>query len=483
MLSTDPETPAFSLASSKHDSAGRARILVTDDRPQMLATFGASLGQLYECDFATSVDEARERLQHTPYKLAICDVNAAGELAMALAEEIIDQHPETAVVLVTGEDDPRVADRAFAIGVHGYLVEPLRPGQLLITVMNALRQRELEISQSAHTRNLWEQFQTIIDKAPIPIYVKDASYRYVVANAEADQLAGLERGEALDRTDKSSIDAAAAELARLGDDTVLHGAGPFETDEDMLVDGGRRTFHTVKFPLTNQLGEVTAVGGISVDITPQQDAIRLRDELAAAQLGAIEELRLSREETVERLVRAIERHDASTGRHITRIGRVAALLAAHLGLGPERVELLRLAAPMHDVGKIGTPAEILRKPGPLNEEERREMELHAGIGYEILSESKSALVRMAATIALAHHERYDGSGYPQGLSGEEIPLEGRITAVADVFDALLSDRPYRAALPPDAVAAMMREGRGTHFDPGVLDALLDNFAEALAVRA
>jgi response regulator RpfG family c-di-GMP phosphodiesterase len=482
-MASNANISAVDPAANGHDSSGHARILVTDGRPEMLWAINEALGGLYECEFATNVDEARRKLLSEDFKLAVCDVNAAGELAMALAEEVLREHVGTAVVLVTGEDDPRVADRAFALGVHGYLVEPLRPGQLLITVMNALRWRDLEIGKAAYTHNLWEQFQTIIDKAPIPIHAKDSAHRYVLANAKADQMAGLEHGGSVGKTDDELMDPAAAKRAWHGDAKVLEGGAAFEIDESMLIGFTEKTFHTVKFPLHNELGEVAAVGGISVDITPQQDAIRLRDELAAAQRQAIEELRLSREETVERLVRAIERHDFSTGQHITRIGHVAAFLAGHLGLPPERVELLRVAAPMHDVGKIGTPPEILRKPGPLTDAEREQMQLHTSIGHEILSESKSELLRMAAKVALTHHERYDGSGYPQGLVADEIPLEGRITAVADVFDALMSDRHYRPALALPEALALMREGRGTHFDPRVLDALLDHLDEAASFRA
>ncbi|MGV1047522.1 MAG: HD domain-containing phosphohydrolase [Solirubrobacterales bacterium] len=481
-MASNPDTPAFAPAANGHDSRSHARILVTDDRPEMLRSIDRALGTAYECEFAANVEEARERLLGEEFKLAICDVNAAGELAMALAEEVLREHPGIAVVLLTGDDDPRVADRALALGVHGYLVEPLRPGQLLITVMNALRWRDLEIGKAAHTDNLWEQFQTIIDMAPIPVYAKDTSHRYVVANAKVEELAGLQRGETIGKTDEALMDPAAAKRAWRGDNSVLDGGDAFEVDETMHIGRAEKTFHTVKFPLLNQEGEITAVGGISVDITPQQDAIRLRDELGAAQEDAIEELRLSRAETVQRLVRAIERHDSSTGEHIVRIGRVAAFLADRLGLSPHRVELLLVAAPMHDVGKIGTPPEILRKRGPLTGEEREEMELHAAIGYEILSESQSELMRMAATIALTHHERYDGTGYPQRLAADEIPLVGRITAVADVFDALLSDRSYRPALPLPEVAELMREGRGTHFDPRVVDALLADLDECAAAR-
>ena len=161
--------------------------------------------------------------------------------------------------------------------------------------------------------------------------------------------------------------------------------------------------------------------------------------MAAAQRQAIEELRSSRLETVERFARAIEFHDFSTGQHVTRMAVITAFLGRRLKLDAEFVQLLREAAPMHDVGKIGTSEEILRKPGPLNDEERKEMERHTVVGHEILAGSESRLLQIAAAIALTHHERYDGTGYPRGLAGEEIPLEGRITAVADVFDALLSD--------------------------------------------
>ena len=161
---------------------------------------------------------------------------------------------------------------------------------------------------------------------------------------------------------------------------------------------------------------------------------------------------------------------------------IAAFLGAQLQLDPDHIHLLRAAAPMHDVGKIATPDEILSKPGPLTDDERKEMERHTVIGHEILANSESELLRIAATIALTHHERFDGSGYPQGLVGEEIPLEGRIAAVADVFDALLSDRCYRPALPVEEAVDLMTKGRGTQFDSQIADVLLEHKEEVLAFR-
>jgi len=240
---------------------------------------------------------------------------------------------------------------------------------------------------------------------------------------------------------------------------------------------------TIKFPLQDEDGSISAVCGISPDITAQREATRLQEELTETQRSAIEELRSSRLETVERLARAIELYDPGTGEHVNRMAVVAAFLGTKFGLERERVELLRAAAPMHDVGKIGIPAEIIAKPGALTPDERKEMEKHTEIGHQLLSGSRNALLRMAAEIALTHHERFDGGGYPQGLSGEEIPVEGRLVAVADVFDALLSDRSYRPAMSVDEAVSLIEEGSGSQFDPRIAELLLDNLKQALSLRA
>jgi putative two-component system response regulator len=194
-----------------------------------------------------------------------------------------------------------------------------------------------------------------------------------------------------------------------------------------------------------------------------------------------QELRRSREETIRRLSLAIEFRSRETGEHVERIGNGAALIARRLRLDPGRCELIRLAAPLHDVGKIGISDEILLKSAALTDAERTRMEGHAEIGYRLLTGSGSDLLETAATIAWTHHECWDGSGYPRRLSGEAIPIEGRITAVMDVFDALTHDRVYRQAMPHATALEMIRMGRGTQFDPVVLDAFLDTLGELLAL--
>jgi len=348
------------------------RILATDDRPEVLRLIDRTLGKRYACHFAGSVAEAREKLAGGEIDLALCDIQMPEESGLTLVEEIARGYRETAIVLLTGIDDPEVAEQAFRLGAHGYLVKPFWPGQLTITVATTLRHHQLELTE--------EERQAAL-----------------LGSAE-------ERAEAL------------------------------------------------------------------------------RHELIAAQRQAIEELRASRRETVDRLARAIEMHDADTGRHVNRMASTAAFLGQQLGMDDERVTLLRTAAPMHDVGKVATPDEILRKPGSLTPEERREMQRHTIVGHEILAGSDSELLQMAASIALTHHERWDGSGYPNGLQEKGIPPEGRIVAVADVFDAMLSDRCYRPALPVEDALKAIEEGRGSHFDPSVAGALLERSEDALDLR-
>jgi putative two-component system response regulator len=193
------------------------------------------------------------------------------------------------------------------------------------------------------------------------------------------------------------------------------------------------------------------------------------------------ELRRSREETIRRLSRAGEYRDEATGAHVTRVGRMSASLARSLGLPDEDCELIGIVSPLHDIGKVGIPDAILRKPGPLDPEERAVTERHTEIGHRILTGSQSPLLELAATIALTHHEDYDGHGYPRGLAGREIPVAGRITAVADVFDALTHDRPYRSRFARDQAAAIIRTGRGSKFDPDVVDAFFKSFGELSAI--
>lgn len=335
-----------------------ARILIVDDEPSVreaLRRLVADEGHV--TTLAGDTTEARAALASKSFELILCDVNLPGESGLELVHAVIADRSDVAFLMVSGADDPQLAETALALGAYGYIVKPFRNSEVKIGIANALRRRRLEIENTAHH----EQLEQLV----------------------------AERTVALDR---------------------------------------------------------------------------------------------SREETILRLARAAELRDHETGMHIERVSRYSELIARRLGLPHDGCELLRLASPLHDIGKIAIPDDILRKPALLSAEERRIVETHTQLGHTILAGSDEPLLQLAAEVALTHHERFDGRGYPQRLTGDAIPLVGRIVAVADVFDALISDRVYRLALPVNEVVITMRAERGAHFDPDVLEALLTAIPEVLAIR-
>ncbi len=212
---------------------------------------------------------------------------------------------------------------------------------------------------------------------------------------------------------------------------------------------------------------------------------RLEDRaswLAEEVLKATDEIVRRERETILRLSRAAEFRDPETGDHIQRMAHYSWMIAVRLGLPLEQQQLILEAAPMHDVGKVGIPDHILLKPGKLDEAEFAIMKQHPVIGHSILSGSSSPLLQMASDIALSHHEKYDGSGYPLGLKADAIPVVGRIVAVADVFDALTSARPYKPAWDMERAVQLLRDQRGLHFDPACVDAFLGQLDDVQSVR-
>ena len=314
------------------------RVLCVDDDERVRSFITRVLDEAgHEVVEAADADEARRLLAESGFSAVLCDINLPGSSGLDLLRELREHHPNLATVMVTGRDEPAIANRALELGAYGYITKPFGPNELLIDLSNALHRQRSE-----------------------------SEARDVAANAVRD----------------------------------------------------------------------------------------------------------AHMETLRRLSRAVEYHDGATGAHIERVGEHAAAIGRALGLAQARVELLRGAAPLHDIGKIGVPTALLRKPGPLTDVERIVVQHHTDIGRELLHGSGNDVLELAATIAWTHHERWDGAGYPGGLAGEDIPLEGRIVAVADVFDAMTSDRPYRPALSVDEALSIVAAQSGGAFDPAIVEAFL-----------
>jgi cyclic di-GMP phosphodiesterase len=343
-------------------SAVEERILCVDDDLQVRRVITHLVRAAgYECQGVGDAREARGLLDRERFSIVLCDIELPGESGLELLRELAGRSPDVAMLMVTGQDAPEVADLALKLGAYGYVTKPFGENALRINLANAVHRRRLELERRTHNEVL-----------EATVALRTAELRETVQRLEASET----------------------------------------------------------------------------------------------------ELRKAYRETVQRLARAIEYHDGTTGAHVERVAEYATAIAARLGLDPERAELLRLASPLHDVGKLAVAERILAKPASLTPDERDAIERHARAGFELLTGSGNELLELAAVVAGSHHERWDGTGYPNGLAGEEIPLEGRIVAVADVFDALASDRPYRPGFTVEAARAQIAASAGTAFDPRVVEAFL-----------
>ena len=245
------------------------------------------------------------------------------------------------------------------------------------------------------------------------------------------------------------------------------------------LDLGARDFVTKPFQHAEVLQRIHNSLEIRYLYKQQKDYSHLLEEKVNE---ATAELRKSQLDIIRCLGRAGEYRDNETGEHVIRMSKSCQALALAAGFSARRAELILYASPMHDVGKIGIPDNILLKPGRLTPEERVVMERHVEIGVDIIGEFDSPMLEMARQIAATHHEKWDGSGYPKGLAGEDIPLEGRIAAICDVFDALTSERPYKEAWPLEKAVKFIEENSGSHFDPTLARLFVEIIPDVVALR-
>ena len=219
----------------------------------------------------------------------------------------------------------------------------------------------------------------------------------------------------------------------------------------------------------------------------RKDQAQILEEKVQERTAQLQQRSLELEKTRYAIIRCLGRageyRDNETGFHVLRMSKSSQVLALAAGLGETQAELILNASPMHDIGKIGVPDHILLKPGKLEKDEWEIMQTHVAIGGEILKEDDSELMKMAHSIAMSHHEKFDGSGYPMGLKGKDIPIEGRISAICDVFDALTSERPYKKPWSVEDAMKLIREGAGSHFDPELVDTFSAVLPEILNIRA
>ncbi len=272
-------------------------------------------------------------------------------------------------------------------------------------------------------------------------------------------------------------------VAETGEHLVINDAYKDDRfDQQVDIATGYHTRNILALPVQNSSGETIGVYQAINKMTGNKrfskkdlEHLLLAASYTGNQLEAIalqEEIESTQREIILTLAETGEMRSKETGNHVKRVAEYSAILAEAYGLEPEEIRLLKDASPMHDIGKIAIPDSILLKPGRLTDEERNEMKTHTTLGFEMLNHSDRELLKTAALVALQHHEKWDGTGYPKGLKMEEIHIFGRILAIADVFDALICKRVYKEPWPADKITEMFIEGRGKDFDPKVIDAFL-----------
>lgn len=280
-------------------------------------------------------------------------------------------------------------------------------------------------------------------------------------------------------------------------DIMMPGIDGYEVCERLKADPTTRhipiLFITAKIGLQDELKglELGAVDYIVKPVSPPLVKARVKTHLALYDQNRVlerkvrqrtQELHETRLKIIQRLGRAAEYKDDETGLHVIRMSHYARIIGLAAGMSETEAEVLFNAAPMHDIGKIGIPDNILKKPGKLDTSEFEIMKTHCQIGADIIGDDPSELIQMAKVIALTHHEKWDGSGYPNGLSGDEIPRVGQIVAVADVFDALTSKRPYKEEWPVDDAVVLLEESSGQHFDPQLIKLFKEVLPELVEIK-
>ena len=428
--------------------------------------------------FAKNGKEALEFYKYERFDLVITDMIMPVMDGFELIEQIKKIRPKQVFMMVTGMEHKEDLVRAIELRVNFFVEKPIKPkkfNQVLNDSIEVINQKK----QFALSNSLLGQYKYAIDASAI-LSKSDLKGNITYAN------------EKFCKISKYTIE----ELIGKPHNTVRDPDMPASTFKNMwntiqskrqwkgiiknrAKDGSTYIVDALIIPLFDVNGEILEYLGIRHDITELE---LFKDDLQNQLKIAVQEIVDTQKEVVYTMGAIGESRSKETGNHVKRVAEYSYTLAILAGLGQDIAELLKLASPMHDIGKVGIPDSILKKPGKLTNEEFDIMKTHSALGYEMLKKSNKEILKTSAIVAYQHHERWDGRGYPQGLQKEETHIYGRITAICDVFDALGSDRCYKKAWELDKILDLFKEGKGTQFDPNLTQLFLDNIDQFLEIR-
>ncbi len=467
----------------------KKRILVVDDEEHICRIIVESLGD--ENFVTTSFTDPVKALEHiatNPVDLVLTDMVMKEHSGLQIIEATLENHPNAIVILMTAYPTVKAAISVLKRGAYDFLVKPFKLDLLNATIKRGLAHQKVVAdnlslkSQVEFLKAANSFFGTGLDLEKYLKLILNSCNTELSATASAFMEIDSRDGSILrcihkTRDGQSADSVLDHSLAdRFGeiksDDPIIH-------TEDMSTENGRMYRLLISKPI---LIRGTLRGLINVSIISRSDQIAhgklgVLSILASSAASAItnqklyHDLKSSYWQAIHALANAIEARDLYTAGHTDRVMKLAEATARYLGWDEKQIQYLRVGCTLHDVGKIAVPDAILNKTGRLTDEERRQMEEHPNLGLKIIADID--LFEPSIPYIIAHHERYDGKGYPKGLRGQEIPIEGRILAVADTFDAIMSDRPYRKGAAVDKAVRELIDNKGTQFDPDLVDRFIE----------
>lgn len=453
-------------------------VLYVEDEIQIRENTHLLLKKIFsDVQTAANGNQGLALYENGSFDLVITDILMPEMNGVSMIQKIKELTPSQPFIVTSACEDSSYLLDLINLGVVQFLLKPMKTDQIIRilheVVRNIYNERKVEEFTSnlkqelLHQTTLLEQYKEIVDISMI-VTKTDSRGKIIYANESFCKTSGYGYDEikfkghnVLRHPDMST------EFYQDLWNTILSKNTWHGTIKNLKKDGSHYITDTTIKPILDEFGEIIDFISISYNVTELYD---LNEEIWQTQ-----------HEMLSLLGEVGETRSEETGNHVRRVAKYSRLLGQFYGLNEEESKLIYSASPMHDIGKIGIPDRILLKPGKLEIDEYTIMKTHAKVGYEILKHSKRPLLQAASVIAHEHHEKWDGSGYPRALSGENIHIYGRITALADVFDALSCERVYKSAWPIEKIIEFILSESGKHFDPTLVDLLMDNIDSFIAI--
>jgi PAS domain S-box-containing protein len=459
------------LLQELYEYAQQMRLLYVEDDSDIRENTTALFQSFFpSITLAENGKEGLKTYESGEFDLVVSDILMPEMNGVAMVREIKKRNPQQKVIITSACDESDYLLELINLGVSSFILKPLQSDQIISTLYTTVTdiynsKKVIELTHELerelrHKSNLLEQYKEIVDITAI-VSKTDLKGRITYVNKEFCDASGYTEEELIGQhhnivrhSDMPS------RIYKVLWETIKAKHTWRGVIKNRTKDGGYYITDATIKPILDEEGEIIEYMSMRHNVTELFD---LNDEITNTQ-----------HELLYLLGEVGETRSEETGNHVRRVAEYSRLLASLCDLDDEQIQHLYSASPMHDIGKIGIPDAILLKPGKLTDEEFEQMKSHAKIGHDILKNSNRPILKAAAIIAHEHHERWDGSGYPRGLEGENIHIFGRITALADVYDALSCERVYKDPWPMEKILELIKKERGSHFDPQLVDLMLDN---------